>query len=137
MPRVRAPASDASTTGSATSTRWRDSKPPDSSTRSDVSHPVTPPPSVVKGSPTPQHCCRTPNAWAGCLTPVRAGDERIPRSPYTRVVLVTLRLRFADRPEYELAFDVSDDVEDAWDLLRSRADDRGRVTLGDRDSCPI
>jgi len=50
---------------------------------------------------------------------------------------VTLRLRFADRPEYELAFDVSDDVEDAWDLLRSRADDRGRVTLGDRDSCPI
>ena len=48
---MRAPASDASTTGSATSTRWRDSKPPDSSTRSDVSQPVMPPPPSTKGSP--------------------------------------------------------------------------------------
>src|SRR6185437_5220177 len=49
-PRVRAPASEASTAGSATSTRWRDSKPPDPSTRSHVSQPVTPLPPSPKSS---------------------------------------------------------------------------------------
>src|SRR5690242_10579921 len=65
MPRVRAPASDASTTGSATSTRWRDSKAPDSSTRSVVSQQVT--------APSPLRNCSRPPSDAQCFDH-RLGD---------------------------------------------------------------
>jgi len=52
-------------------------------------------------------------------------------------VLRTLRLRFASRPEYDLAFESEDEQTDPWELLRSRADAEGRIVLGDRDSCVI
>lgn len=52
-------------------------------------------------------------------------------------MLRTLRLRFADRPDYELAFAPTEVTDDPWELLRSRADPDGRIVLGDRDSCLI
>ena len=52
-------------------------------------------------------------------------------------MLRTLRLRFADRPTYDLAFEPTDERTDPWELLRSRADDDGRIRLGDRESCSI
>jgi hypothetical protein len=52
-------------------------------------------------------------------------------------MLRTLRLRFADRPDYELAFEPTNDETDPWRLLESRADDQGRISLGDRESCGI
>jgi uncharacterized protein YifE (UPF0438 family) len=52
-------------------------------------------------------------------------------------MLRTLRLRFADRPDYELAFETAGDTIDPWDLLSSHADDTGRIILGDRESCTI
>jgi hypothetical protein len=52
-------------------------------------------------------------------------------------MLHTLRLRFADRPDYELAFEPTAEPVDPWELLRSRAGPDGRITLGDRDSCAI
>jgi hypothetical protein len=52
-------------------------------------------------------------------------------------VLRTLRLRFADRPDVDLAFEPTDDDADPWELLRSRADDAGQISLGDRESCRI
>lgn len=52
-------------------------------------------------------------------------------------MLSTLRLHFADRPELELAVESRDDATDAWALLRARADDNGRIALGDRESCGI
>ena len=52
-------------------------------------------------------------------------------------MLRTLRLRFADRPDYELAFEATDDEPDPWTLLRDRADDNGRISLGDRESCRV
>jgi hypothetical protein len=52
-------------------------------------------------------------------------------------MLLKLRLRFADRPDHELAFESDDEDVDAWTMLRSRADGDGRIALGDRDSCRI
>lgn len=52
-------------------------------------------------------------------------------------MLHTLRLRFADRPDVELAFEPPGDEDDPWALLRSRADDHGRISLGDRESCTV
>ena len=49
----------------------------------------------------------------------------------------TLRLRFADRPDHDLAFEATDEEADPWRLLNSRADRHGRISLGDRDSCGI
>ena len=52
-------------------------------------------------------------------------------------MLRTLRLRFRDRPDVELAFEPTDDEADPWELLRRLADDEGRISLGDRESCGI
>ena len=54
-------------------------------------------------------------------------------------MLRTLRLRFADRPDLDLAFQATDEEvgTDPWRLLKSRADRHGRISLGDRDSCGI
>jgi hypothetical protein len=52
-------------------------------------------------------------------------------------MLRTLRLRFADRPEYELAFEPTGNATDPWELLESRADPEGRIIIGDRESCMI
>jgi hypothetical protein len=54
-------------------------------------------------------------------------------------MLRTLRLRFADRPDHDLAFEATEDDADAdaWRLLKSRVDRHGRISLGDRDSCGI
>jgi len=52
-------------------------------------------------------------------------------------MLCTLRLRFADRPDHALAFEPADAETDPWELLRSRADRNGRISLGDRESCTI
>lgn len=52
-------------------------------------------------------------------------------------MLRTLRLRFADRPEYELAYEQVDEENDPWALLRRQADEEGKISLGDRDSCRI
>jgi hypothetical protein len=48
-----------------------------------------------------------------------------------------LRLRFADRPDFDLAVEPGDAETDAWALLRARADAHGRIALGDRESCRI
>lgn len=52
-------------------------------------------------------------------------------------MLRTLRLRFADRPDYELAHEPIDEERDPWALLRRQVDKEGRISLGDRDSCTI
>jgi hypothetical protein len=53
-------------------------------------------------------------------------------------MLHKLRLEFLDRPCCDLAFEPSDEeTDDPWELLRRRADDDGRITLGDRESCVI
>jgi hypothetical protein len=52
-------------------------------------------------------------------------------------MLLRLRLCFADRPDYELAIDSDRADADAWTLLRSQADEAGRIALGDRESCTI
>jgi hypothetical protein len=52
-------------------------------------------------------------------------------------MLRTLRLRFADRPDYELTFETTGEEVDPWKLLDSQVDGRGRVTLGDRESCRL
>jgi len=52
-------------------------------------------------------------------------------------MLLKLRLRFADRPDYELAVDSDEADANPWEVLRSLADRDGRVPLGDRDSCRI
>jgi hypothetical protein len=54
-------------------------------------------------------------------------------------MLRTLRLRLADRPVIELAFEATEQEAetDPWRLLKSRADEHGRISLGDRDSCGI
>jgi hypothetical protein len=52
-------------------------------------------------------------------------------------MLVTFRLRFADRPDYDLAVETDDANADGWAVLRSRADREGRVPLGDHDSCRL
>jgi hypothetical protein len=52
-------------------------------------------------------------------------------------MLRTLRLRLADRPEFNLSFEPTDDRNDPWELLKSRADPEGRIRLGDRESCSI
>jgi hypothetical protein len=52
-------------------------------------------------------------------------------------MLRTLRLRFADRPDHDLAFEVTEEEADPWRLLKTSADRNGRITLGDRDSCGI
>jgi len=52
-------------------------------------------------------------------------------------VLRTLRLRFADRPDHDLAFEPTDDDADPWKLLSSRANHEGRISIGDRESCRI
>jgi hypothetical protein len=52
-------------------------------------------------------------------------------------MLRTLRLRLADRPEFDLSFAPTDDSNDPWELLKSRADPEGRIRLGDRESCSI
>ena len=52
-------------------------------------------------------------------------------------MLRTLRLRFADRPDHDLALEAPDEEADPWRLLNSRADRQGRISLGDRDSCAI
>lgn len=52
-------------------------------------------------------------------------------------VLRTLKLRFADRPDYDLSFESADDESDPWRLLAGRAGDDGRIRLGDRESCAL
>jgi len=52
-------------------------------------------------------------------------------------MLMTLRLRFADRPDLDLAIESTDDETDPWRLLSSQADHEGRVSLGDRESCRL
>jgi len=52
-------------------------------------------------------------------------------------MLRTLRLRFADRPDLDLAFEPTGEETDPWELLSSRADRDGRIPLGDRESCEI
>lgn len=52
-------------------------------------------------------------------------------------MLRTLRLRFADRPDYDLAFEATHEEPDPWTLLRDRADDDGCISLGDRESCRV
>lgn len=52
-------------------------------------------------------------------------------------MLRTLRLRFADRPTYNLAFEPTTDETDPWELLRGLADDAARIRLGDHESCSI
>jgi hypothetical protein len=52
-------------------------------------------------------------------------------------MLRTLRLRLADRQEFDLSFEPTDDRNDPWELLKSRADPEGRIRLGDRESCSI
>jgi hypothetical protein len=52
-------------------------------------------------------------------------------------MLLTLRLRFADRPDYELAIESEQRDADAWTLLERQADESGRISLGDRESCTI
>ena len=52
-------------------------------------------------------------------------------------MLRTIRLRFADRPDRDLAFEPADDETDPWALLRSRADGDGSISLGDREACSI
>lgn len=52
-------------------------------------------------------------------------------------MLRTVRLRFADRPDLDLAFEPTEEEADPWELLNSRADHEGRITLGDRESCRI
>jgi hypothetical protein len=54
-------------------------------------------------------------------------------------MLRTLRLRLADRPDHDLAFEATEQEAelDPWRLLKSRADEAGRISLGDRDSCAI
>jgi len=52
-------------------------------------------------------------------------------------MLSTLRLRFADRPDVDLAVESDEGQTDAWALLRAQADDNGCITLGDRELRPI
>jgi len=52
-------------------------------------------------------------------------------------MLLKLRLCFADRPDYELAVDPDQQDADPWAALRSLADGKGRVALGDHESCAI
>jgi hypothetical protein len=52
-------------------------------------------------------------------------------------MLRTLRLQFADRPTYDLAFEPTSEESDPWKLLRDRADSDGRISLGDRESFRI
>jgi hypothetical protein len=52
-------------------------------------------------------------------------------------MLRTLRLSFADRPDYDLAVESTGKETDPWELLTSRADEDGRISLGDRESCNL
>ena len=52
-------------------------------------------------------------------------------------MLRTVRLRFADRPDYELALESTEDEADPRELIAAHADENGRISLGDRDSCAI
>jgi hypothetical protein len=52
-------------------------------------------------------------------------------------MLRTLRLRFPDRPDYDLAFQANDEEPDPLELLRARADGDGRISLGDRQWCRV
>lgn len=52
-------------------------------------------------------------------------------------MLSTLRLRFADRPDLELAVESPDAGTDAWALLRAHAGRNGQISLGDRESCGL
>jgi hypothetical protein len=52
-------------------------------------------------------------------------------------MLRTLRLRFADRPIFDLAFESTGAEADPAELLKSRADSQGRISLGDGESCTI
>ena len=52
-------------------------------------------------------------------------------------MLVSLRLRFADRPDVELAVEQPNREVDARQLLQEKADSEGRIALGDRDWCRI
>ena len=52
-------------------------------------------------------------------------------------MLVTLRLRLAGRPDYELAFDSVDPDAEPWEILRSSVDQDNRITLGDRETCRL
>jgi hypothetical protein len=53
------------------------------------------------------------------------------------MALRTLRVRFADRPDHDLAFEAADDEADPWTLLKSQIDSEGLINLGDRDSCKV
>jgi hypothetical protein len=52
-------------------------------------------------------------------------------------MLRTLRLRFAGRPDLDLAFEPTEPTDDPWKLLASRVEPDGRIRLGDRESCTI
>jgi len=52
-------------------------------------------------------------------------------------MLLTLRLAFADRPDYELAVESERQDADPRALLEAQADRSGRIALGDRDSCTL
>lgn len=55
------------------------------------------------------------------------------------MILRTLRLSFADRPDFDLAFEATAENAgaDPRELLAARADRAGRISLGDRDWCRI
>ena len=52
-------------------------------------------------------------------------------------MLVTLRLRFADRPDLDLAVERPESGGDPRELLASLVGNDGRIALGDRDSCRL
>jgi hypothetical protein len=64
-------------------------------------------------------------------------NRRTDRASETRPMLRTLRLRFADRPDYELAVESTAGEADPRELLDSRAGSDGRISLGDRESCTL
>jgi hypothetical protein len=63
--------------------------------------------------------------------------SRPDRASETRPMRRTLRLRFADRPDYELAVETTAGEADPWELLDSRVNGDGRISLGDRESCTL
>ncbi len=63
-------------------------------------------------------------------------DRVTARSRLARVLL-TLRLRFAGGPDYELAVEAPERDLSPRELLLAQADENGRISLGDRESCRI
>jgi hypothetical protein len=52
-------------------------------------------------------------------------------------MLVTLRLRRASRPDFDLAVDSPGEDADPWVVLRAHADTAGRIRVSDHESCRL